>query len=39
MYGWSLTQFSSWTTRLNVVIQVVGSRGDVEPFIALGKEL
>jgi hypothetical protein len=25
--------------RLNVVIQVVGSRGDVQPFIALGKEL
>ncbi|KAL4973118.1 hypothetical protein BDW66DRAFT_162365 [Aspergillus desertorum] len=25
--------------RLNVVIQVVGSRGDVQPFIALGNEL
>lgn len=25
--------------RLNVVIQVVGSRGDVQPFIALGKVL
>lgn len=24
---------------LNIVIQVVGSRGDVQPFIALGKEL
>lgn len=29
----------SWTIRLNIVIQVVGSRGDVQPFIALGKEL
>lgn len=28
-----------WTIRLNVVIQVVGSRGDVQPFIALGLEL
>ena len=25
--------------RLNVVIQVVGSRGDVQPFVALGKTL
>ena len=25
--------------RLNVVIQVVGSRGDVQPFVALGKAL
>ncbi|KAH8705220.1 putative UDP-glucose,sterol transferase [Talaromyces proteolyticus] len=25
--------------RLNIVIQVVGSRGDIQPFIALGKEL
>lgn len=25
--------------RLNIVIQVVGSRGDVQPFIALGHEL
>lgn len=24
---------------LNIVIQVVGSRGDVQPFIALGREL
>ncbi|KAE8407340.1 UDP-glucose,sterol transferase [Aspergillus pseudonomiae] len=24
---------------LNIVIQVVGSRGDVQPFVALGKEL
>lgn len=25
--------------RLNIVIQVVGSRGDIQPFIAVGKEL
>ncbi|KAJ3252146.1 hypothetical protein HDU77_005299, partial [Chytriomyces hyalinus] len=24
---------------MNIVIQIVGSRGDVQPFIALGKEL
>jgi UDP:flavonoid glycosyltransferase YjiC (YdhE family) len=29
----------TWNVQLNVVIQVVGSRGDVQPFIALGKEL
>ena len=25
--------------KLNIVIQVVGSRGDVQPFVALGREL
>lgn len=25
--------------KLNIVLQVVGSRGDVQPFVALGKEL
>ena len=25
--------------RLNIVIQVIGSRGDIQPFVALGKEL
>ena len=25
--------------RLNIVIQIIGSRGDIQPFIALGKEL
>ncbi|GFF81393.1 sterol 3-beta-glucosyltransferase UGT80B1 [Aspergillus lentulus] len=29
----------SWKVKLNIVIQVVGSRGDVQPFIALGNEL
>ncbi|KAF5664929.1 UDP-glucose,sterol transferase [Fusarium circinatum] len=37
------TQFDlgsqTWATKLNIVIQVVGSRGDVQPFIALGNEL
>ncbi|KAL2006865.1 hypothetical protein VTN00DRAFT_9533 [Thermoascus crustaceus] len=28
-----------WRVKLNIVIQVVGSRGDVQPFIAIGKEL
>ena len=32
-------QPTSWATKLNIVIQVVGSRGDVQPFIALGQEL
>ncbi|KAE8155240.1 hypothetical protein BDV25DRAFT_134987 [Aspergillus avenaceus] len=30
---------SKFPLRLNTVIQVVGSRGDVQPFVALGKEL
>ncbi|KAH7152809.1 hypothetical protein EDB81DRAFT_789732 [Dactylonectria macrodidyma] len=31
---------SSWfPIKLNIVIQVVGSRGDVQPFVALGNEL
>jgi hypothetical protein len=34
-----LTVHRTWSVPLNVVIQVVGSRGDVQPFIALGKEL
>ena len=29
----------SWDLPLNIVIQVVGSRGDVQPFIALGTRL
>ena len=28
-----------WQTHLNVVVHVVGSRGDVQPFVALGTEL
>lgn len=33
------TETSEKSIRLNVVIQVVGSRGDVQPFVALGTEL
>lgn len=29
----------SWDIPLNIVIQVVGSRGDVQPFVGLGTEL
>lgn len=32
-------EFVACDVRLNIVVQVVGSRGDVQPFIALGKEL
>lgn len=38
-YTESETSSKSWVTKLNIVIQVVGSRGDVQPFIALGNEL
>ncbi|CAG8902486.1 unnamed protein product [Penicillium egyptiacum] len=31
--------FARGEIKLNIVIQVVGSRGDVQPFIALGNEL
>lgn len=31
--------FRQCPVRLNIVIQVVGSRGDVQPFVALGTEL
>ena len=30
---------SPWNLPLNIVIQVVGSRGDVQPFVAMGNEL
>ncbi|KAM0550288.1 hypothetical protein ACHAPJ_008958 [Fusarium lateritium] len=33
------SETSEKSIRLNIVIQVVGSRGDVQPFIALGTEL
>src|SRR3954471_6926954 len=32
----STLPYQTWTVKLNIVIQVVGSRGDVQPFIALG---
>lgn len=28
-----------WILPMNIVVQVVGSRGDVQPFVALGNEL
>ncbi|KAJ7254670.1 hypothetical protein B0H12DRAFT_1202254 [Mycena haematopus] len=34
-----LSGTAGWHIKLNIVIQVVGSRGDVQPFIALGSEL
>ena len=33
------TEFVTCEVKLNIVIQVVGSRGDVQPFVALGREL
>ncbi|RSL94307.1 hypothetical protein CEP52_012726 [Fusarium oligoseptatum] len=38
-YSETQPKFQAWATKLNIVIQVVGSRGDVQPFIALGNEL
>jgi hypothetical protein len=38
-FSGSSDPYSSWPVKLNIVIQVVGSRGDVQPFIALGHEL
>ncbi|EPE05428.1 udp- transferase [Ophiostoma piceae UAMH 11346] len=35
----STTATATATTPLNIVIQVVGSRGDVQPFVALGRVL
>ncbi|THX37818.1 UDP-Glycosyltransferase/glycogen phosphorylase [Aureobasidium pullulans] len=37
--AYDFTQALAWDIKLNIVIQVVGSRGDVQPFIALGSEL
>ncbi|KAM5341552.1 hypothetical protein ACJ41O_014583 [Fusarium nematophilum] len=38
-YSEAKPQTRAWVSKLNIVIQVVGSRGDVQPFIALGNEL
>lgn len=35
----SVSDYDSWKLPLNVVLQVIGSRGDVQPFIVLGTEL
>ncbi|KAJ7182660.1 putative sterol glucosyltransferase [Mycena crocata] len=37
--NYSYIERREWHIKLNIVIQVVGSRGDVQPFIALGNEL
>jgi hypothetical protein len=37
--GSSAPPYQTWKIKLNIVIQVVGSRGDVQPFMALGTEL
>ncbi|KAI5917397.1 hypothetical protein F4810DRAFT_696485 [Camillea tinctor] len=34
-YRWT----EKWTVPLNILIQVIGSRGDIQPFVALGNEL
>lgn len=38
-YGERVAQASGFNLRLNIVIQIVGSRGDVQPFVALGNAL
>ncbi|KAG9660682.1 sterol glucosyltransferase, partial [Aureobasidium melanogenum] len=35
----STAPYLAWTVKLNIVIHAVGSRGDIQPFIALGTEL
>lgn len=35
----TISDQEAWSLPLNIVIQVVGSRGDVQPFLALGNEL
>lgn len=37
--GYENCKSGEFLNRLNIVIQVVGSRGDVQPFIALGHGL
>ncbi|KAI0537387.1 putative sterol glucosyltransferase [Xylaria digitata] len=38
-YSYSQEESRPFPVRLNIVIQVIGSRGDVQPFVALGNEL
>ncbi|KAJ5650555.1 uncharacterized protein N7484_004278 [Penicillium longicatenatum] len=38
-YGQRVAQARSFNLKLNIVIQIVGSRGDVQPFVALGNAL
>ncbi|KAL5336878.1 hypothetical protein BJX70DRAFT_262072 [Aspergillus crustosus] len=37
--SFSPNEEESYPLRLNIVIQVVGSRGDIQPFLAIGKRL
>ncbi|KIX01912.1 uncharacterized protein Z518_07851 [Rhinocladiella mackenziei CBS 650.93] len=35
----TISEIDTWKLPLSIVLQVVGSRGDVQPFVALGSEL
>ncbi|KAL4928929.1 putative UDP-glucose,sterol transferase [Aspergillus undulatus] len=37
--SFSQNEEEQYPLRLNIVIQVVGSRGDIQPFLAIGKQL
>ena len=37
--GWMIGEKGEAPPSMNIVIQIVGSRGDVQPFVAFGKEL
>lgn len=37
--SYQIPDFAKDTPPLNILIQIIGSRGDVQPFIALGKQL
>ncbi|KAJ6035833.1 CAZyme family GT1 [Penicillium herquei] len=37
--AWPSSKMIHLSLRLNLVIQVIGSRGDIQPFVALGREL
>lgn len=37
--GFGVPEFAKNVPPLNIVIQIIGSRGDVQPFIALGQIL
>ena len=34
-----VSDLEPWNLPLNIVMQIVGSRGDIQPFVALGSEL
>lgn len=39
MPGFGVPEFAKDVPPLNILIQIIGSRGDVQPFIALGRVL